>query len=359
MRNGLFGTDMRVVAIVLITVLIMPYASACETEVAKAFQGKFPSPTGISPDKDESIRETVRIAGIGQEAARLMLWKVLMGAELTERQIADEIDRVMIENGSNPQWTSFETIVASGANGAIPHGDPENHGAGPKVVEIGDVVVVDLGARVNDWVSDVTRTYVVGYTNNFTIIDSYMAVYDAQNLTFPVIEAGTPAWVPDDIARTHITEKGYGDLFIHSLGHGFGICVHEPPLLSSGTDDPLFGLSYNQQPLAVWDAVTVEPGIYHEGWFGIRIEDDFLVNQEGHEFLSEDIPRDLDWFIIEEDDYAWEEYFAENPTSIESDDDSMPFPIGLIEISALIGLAAWRRDGVQSSCFETVPQTTQ
>ena len=61
---------------------------------------------------------------------------------------------------------------------------------------IGDVVVVDLGARVNDWVSDVTRSYIVGPTTNQTIIDVYMAVYDAQNLTFPVIEAGTPAWVP-------------------------------------------------------------------------------------------------------------------------------------------------------------------
>lgn len=364
MKNGLFGITMRVIAIVLIAVLVLPVASACETEVAKAFQGKFPSPTGISPDKDDSIRETVRISKIGQETARLMLWKVLMGAELTERQIADEIDRSMIENGSNPDWSSFETIVASGSNGAIPHGDPDNDGAGPKIVEVGDVVVVDLGARVNDWVSDITRTYVVGHTDNFTIIDSYMAVYDAQNLTFPVIEAGTPAWVPDDIARTHITEKGYGDLFIHSLGHGFGVCVHEPPLLSSSQSDPLFGLNYNEQPLMIWDAVTVEPGIYHDGWFGIRIEDDFLINQEGHEFVSENIPRDLDWFIIEKEDYVWEEHFddEEIPNSSMDEEESdglMPFPVGLIEVIALIGLAAWRRSGDQRLCVETVPQTTQ
>ncbi|HIG02931.1 MAG TPA: M24 family metallopeptidase [Candidatus Poseidoniales archaeon] len=297
----------RILAILLITSVVassIPSAAACETEVAKALEGKFPSPTGISPNKDDSMRETVRISKIGQETARFMLWEVLMGANYSERQIADEINRVMIENGSNPEWVSFDTIVASGANGAIPHGAEEYDGAGPKIVEIGDVVVVDLGARVNDWVSDITRTYVVGHTDNFTIIDSYMAVYEAQNLTFPVIEAGTPAWLPDDIARTHITEKGYGDLFIHSLGHGFGICVHEPPLLSSGNDDPLFGLDYNEQPLMVYDAVTVEPGIYHDGWFGIRIEDDFLVNSDGHEFLSEIIPRDLDWFMIEKGDYG-------------------------------------------------------
>jgi hypothetical protein len=291
----------RVVPLLVLSLLLLSYipcAAACETEV-----GRIPSPTGISPDKDDSIRETVRISKIGQETARFMLWEVLMGANYTEAFIAGEIDQAMINAGSNPNWNSFDTIVASGANGAIPHGDPANNGAGPKQVMPGDVVVVDLGARVNDWVSDITRTYIVGETENFTIIDSYMAVYDAQNLTFPVIEAGTPAWVPDDIARTHITERGYGDLFIHSLGHGFGVCVHEPPLLSSGTDDPLFGLTYNQQPLMIWDAVTVEPGIYHDGWFGIRIEDDFLVNGEGHEFLSEDIPRDLDWFMIMPGDY--------------------------------------------------------
>ena len=159
-------------------------------------------------------------------------------------------------------------------------------GNGVKGFEIGDIVVVDLGARVNDWVSDITRTYSVGPTTNETIIEVYMTVYDAQNVTFPVIEAGTPAWLIDDLARTHITEQGYGEYFIHSTGHGYGVCVHEPPLLSSGTDDPLFGLSYNQQPLAVWDAITIEPGIYLDGWFGVRIEDDVLVNDKKPEVLS-------------------------------------------------------------------------
>jgi hypothetical protein len=169
-----------------------------------------------------------------------------------------------------------------------------------------------------------------------------MAVYDAQNLTFPVIEAGTPAWVPDDIARTHIEEQGYGEFFIHSLGHGFGVCVHEPPLLSGGTDDPLFGLSYNEQPLAVWDAVTVEPGIYLDGWFGVRIEDDFLVNQEGHEFLTADLPRDLDWFMIEKDDYEALEWHTEDA---EDEDEGgiseiLPAPLSGLESILLLTLVA-------------------
>ncbi|MGY8698796.1 MAG: M24 family metallopeptidase, partial [Candidatus Poseidoniales archaeon] len=142
---------MRGVAVLLVGLLLCaPMVSACETEAANALLGKFPSPTGISPDKDDSIRESVRLASIGQETARYMLWRVLMGEEFTELEIALEIDRSMEDNGSNPEWKSFDTIVASAENGAIPHGDPENNGAGPKIVEIGDVVVVDLGARVND-----------------------------------------------------------------------------------------------------------------------------------------------------------------------------------------------------------------
>ena len=337
------GRYMRGVAILLVGLLLCaPMVSACETEAANALIGKFPSPTGISPDKDESLRETARLAGIGHETARHMLWRVLMGEIFTELEVAMEIDRSMEDNGSNAEWKSFDTIVASAENGAIPHGDPENNGAGPKIVEVGDVVVVDLGARVNDWVSDVTRTYIVGPTTNETIIDVYMAVYDAQNLTFPVIEAGTPAWVPDDIARTHIEQKGYGEFFIHSLGHGFGVCVHEPPLLSGGTDDPLFGLSYNEQPLAVWDAVTVEPGIYLDGWFGVRIEDDFLVNQEGHEFLTADLPRDLDWFMIEKGDYEALEWHTEDAVDEKerSISEILPAPLSGLESIMLLTLVA-------------------
>jgi methionine aminopeptidase len=349
-QKGLpLGQTMRKVLALSFVVLLLasslPTVSACETEAARIANGQLPSPTGISPNKDDSIRETVRIAGIGQEVARGQLWMVLMGANMTERQIADEIDRAMIENGSNPNWPSFETIVASGANGAIPHGDPENAGAGPKQVMIGDIVVVDLGARVNDWVSDITRTYAVGGTENETIIKAYNAIYDAQNLTFPLIEAGTPAWALDDIARTHIENEGFGEYFIHSLGHGFGVCVHEPPLLSSGTDDPLFGLSYNQQPLAIYDAITIEPGIYMEGWFGIRIEDDFLVNQQDHEHMSATIPRDLDWFMIHEDAYNASEFpgVEDNTANLPSDSSLLPAPVGIIEILTLFGLAAWRK----------------
>ena len=86
----------------LLVLSVIPTVAACETEVANALEGKFPSPTGISPNKDDSIRESVRLAGIGQHVGREMLWQVLMGANLTERAIADEINRAMVENGSTP-----------------------------------------------------------------------------------------------------------------------------------------------------------------------------------------------------------------------------------------------------------------
>ena len=335
---------------VLLMLLLAPAASACETEVARLIDGEAPSPEGLSPAKDAAIREATTIAEFGQETARWMLWRVLMGEEFTEAEIAEEIDRAMIRNGSNPIWPSFETIVASGPNGAIPHGDPEHHGAGPRIVQPGDVVVVDLGARVQDWVSDVTRSYVVGGTDNETIIDAYMAVHDAQNLTFPLIESGTPAWVLDDVARTYIEEKGYGEYFIHSLGHGFGVCVHEPPLLSSGLDEPLFGLNFNNEPLTPIDAITIEPGIYIEDWFGIRIEDDYLVDVDGHEPLTEDLPRDLDWFMIMEDDYPALPQHEAGMDAGENNEgvlEAVPLPFGIVEtlaIACVVAVLVPRRD---------------
>ena len=320
--------------------LTAPAVAACETEAARIADGELPSPEGPSPNKDGSIRETNRISQVGQETARHELWTVMMGAERTEAEIRDTIDAAMQAEGSNPDWPSFSTIVASAENAAIPHGDPDNDGAGPRIIQPGDVVVVDLGARVNDWVSDITRTYVLGEPNE-TVLAAYQAVYDAQNVTFPLIKSGTMAWQPDAVARGLIAERGFGEYFIHSLGHGFGVCVHEPPLLSSSRDDPLFGLDYNAQPLMPYDAVTIEPGIYiPEMAFGIRIEDDFLVNNNGYEHTSEIIPRDLDWFIIRADDYPLEDWMLENMSDVEGDANELPVPLGTVSMTAMMALAA-------------------
>jgi hypothetical protein len=339
--------QMHLVAILLFAILLLPQVSAClDTEPARIWENQAPpAAEGLSSDKDGSIRTTVEISKIGQETARFMLWRAMMGENLTEAQIRDEVDRAMVENGTNPDWPSFDTIIASGSNAAIPHGDGDNKGAGPRQVGMGDTVVVDLGARVDDWVSDITRTYSLGQPNE-TVLDAYMTVYEAQNLTFPLIEAGTQAWTLDNLAREYIKSKGYGEYFIHSLGHGFGVCVHERPLLSSGVDDPLFGLTYNQDFLTNIDAITIEPGIYiPEMEFGIRIEDDFLVNNGGHEFVSEIIPRDAEWFIILEGDYdpvemgvPWIE--VSSGEGEEDESNSIPWFGAPLEMLLTIGLAA-------------------
>ena len=100
----------------------------------------------------------------------------------------------------------------------------------------------------------------------------------------------------------------------------------------------MFGLSYNQQPLAVWDAITIEPGIYLDGWFGVRIEDDFLVNQESSEFLSIDLPRDLDWFMIKADDYSQSDMVSTEDSEEESE--TLPFPIGMVQTMMLLTIVA-------------------
>ena len=125
-----------------------------------------------------------------------------------------------------------------------------------------------------------------------------------------------------------------------SLGHGFGVCVHEPPLLSSGYDEPLFGLTFNNEPLLPTDAITIEPGIYLDGWFGIRIEDDFLVDADGHEFLTSDLRRDLEYAMIMMEDYdplPWHDPMAGDE---ESADRILPLPIGIIDVLMMAAVAA-------------------
>jgi hypothetical protein len=122
--------------------------------------------------------------------------------------------------------------------------------------------------------------------------------------------------------------------------------VHEPPLLSSGSSDPLFGLSYNEQPLMIYDAVTVEPGIYHPDWFGIRLEDDFLINANGHEYLTADLPRDLEWAMI-----MLEDYTDESVKEVEGDKDEstfLPYPAGIVEILVLTAIVvAIKREEIE------------
>ncbi|WP_247004924.1 M24 family metallopeptidase [Halosolutus gelatinilyticus] len=199
---------------------------------------------------------------------------------LTEAELAAEIDRLLTaEGGDEP---AFETIVASGPNGASPH-----HHGGQRRIEPGDPIVLDFGttasADLEDgtgrYPSDQTRTVVVGEPSaEFEHV--HEIVRDAQEAAVDAVEPGVAAAEIDRVARDVIDDAGYADAFIHRTGHGVGLEVHEPPYIAAGTDREL-------EPGMVF---SVEPGIYLDGAFGVRIEDLVVVTDDGADRLN-DSPR--------------------------------------------------------------------
>ncbi len=192
----------------------------------------------------------------------------LVQVGVTEKQIAWEVERRMREYGA--EMLAFETIVASGPNGAAPHAVPTE-----RAFEPGDPVIIDMGARYQGYNSDMTRTLCIGGpTARFKEI--YNIVLEAQLKSTEAIRPGISCGEADAVARDIISDYGYGEYFGHSLGHGIGLAPHEPPSLRQG----------NQLKLEVNMVHSTEPGIYLPGWGGIRIEDLILVTADGHEVLT-------------------------------------------------------------------------
>jgi len=190
-------------------------------------------------------------------------------AGLTEREVAAEIEYEMRKSGSD--GVAFDTIVSSGPNSAFPHG-----GCGDRVIEKGDLVIIDIGAKYKDYCSDLTRTFIIGKSSPKQV-QIYETVRKAQDLAVKSIQAEVEAKKVDHVARDYISKAGYGDYFVHSLGHGVGLDVHELPILSPKSMDVL----------VKGNVVTVEPGIYIPGFGGVRIEDTVLVLEDGSEKLTE------------------------------------------------------------------------
>lgn len=172
---------------------------------------------------------------------------------------------------------SFDTIIASGWRGALPHGR-----ASEKTIETGELVTIDFGAFYQGYASDMTRTFAVGAPTSEQLVDIYHLVLKAQEAGVEAVAPGKTCKSIDDVTRGIITDGGYGPEFGHTTGHGLGLEVHEAPRLSQIVEQPL-------QPGMV---VTVEPGIYVEGLGGVRIEDDILVTNTGYEnFMT--APKEL------------------------------------------------------------------
>ena len=187
---------------------------------------------------------------------------------MTEREVAWRMEKAMRDLGAD--GLSFDTIVAAGPNGAMAHHQPSDRPIGR-----GEPVVIDMGARVGGYCSDITRTVVLGEPD-----DTFRKVYDivlgAQLTAIHTVQNGMTGEECDGLARTVISEAGYGDNFGHSLGHGVGLAVHENPRVGPRSPDLL-------EPGSVF---TVEPGIYLTGWGGVRIEDIVILGEEGATVLS-------------------------------------------------------------------------
>jgi Xaa-Pro aminopeptidase len=187
---------------------------------------------------------------------------------MTEREVAWRVEKAMRDFGAD--GISFDTIVAAGPNGAMAHHMPSDY-----VISQGEPIVIDMGARVDGYCSDITRTVVVGEPD-----DSFRKIYDivlgAQLTAINTVRPGMSGGDCDELSRGVIAEAGYGDNFGHSLGHGVGLNVHENPRVGPNSTDPL-------EPEMVF---TVEPGIYISGWGGIRIEDIVVLGESGATTLS-------------------------------------------------------------------------
>lgn len=217
-----------------------------------------------------AMRRAVKIA---QDALLATLSAIQPG--MTERQVANLLVIHLLQQGSQP-GLPFDPIVASGPNSANPHAQPTDRPLTP-----GDLVVIDWGANVEGYYSDLTRTFFVGeIAPELNHIAEVVMQANAAGIT--AAHPGIPAGEVDRAARSVIEQAGYGEYFTHRTGHGLGLDAHEPPYL----------FAENPNPLENGMTFTVEPGIYLPGRGGVRVEDNLLITPKGCESLS-DLPREL------------------------------------------------------------------
>ena len=214
-------------------------------------------------DELDRIRQAVATA---EHALGLTIEQVKVG--MTELEIAGVLESMLRQSGSD--GFPFPSIVASGPNAALPHARPTS-----RAIARGDFLLIDFGARVGGYCSDVTRTFVVGKATA-----DQQEVHDVVRLAneraVKAVKPGMSGRDADSVARGYIEDRGFGELFGHSLGHGIGLEVHEAPRLAKTSESPLVEGA----------VVTVEPGIYRPGWGGVRIEDDVHLGAGGTQVLT-------------------------------------------------------------------------
>lgn len=216
-------------------------------------------------DEDE-ISDIRAAAAIASRALNAVLERIAPG--LTEREIAADLDAAIRRGGA--QEASFSTIVASGENSALPHARPQD-----RAIQTGDLITIDFGAVFDGYRSDETCTFALGRADAKQE-RVYQIVKEAHDRAIAAIRAGVSCRSVDEAARGWIDSQGFGESFTHGTGHGVGLDVHEYPRLSA----------QSEAVLEAGMVVTVEPGVYLPGLWGVRIEDLVVVQKDGCAILS-------------------------------------------------------------------------
>jgi Xaa-Pro aminopeptidase len=222
--------------------------------------------------KDETELAAIAAAAeLADEVWRWSLERSMVGR--SELDVAGAAETRMRELGAEP---SFPAIVAAGPNGALPHAEP-----GEREIGRGELVVFDMGAKLEGYCSDGTRTFATGEPGE-RAREVYELVRGAQAAALAAVAAGKRGEDVDTVARERIAAASHGDRFGHGLGHGVGLEVHEEPRVSQRSEDVL----------ETGEVLTIEPGVYLPGELGVRIEDLIVITNDGHRNLSS-LPKDL------------------------------------------------------------------
>jgi Xaa-Pro aminopeptidase len=223
------------------------------------------------PHELELIRRAIAITD--ETFTHLCQW---IQPGVTEKQVQLEVSNYMVSLGAD--GPAFETIVASGPNGSMPHAH-----AGQRRIQRGELITIDMGARYKGYCADMTRTICLGEPAEARMVEIYDAVLNAMKTCEAGLHAGITGQAADALARSALEMEGLADYYVHSTGHGLGLQVHEGPSLSQRAPEDMI--------LPAGSVVTVEPGVYIPDWGGVRVEDCGLVTENGFEVFTQSPTR--------------------------------------------------------------------